>query len=148
MDPHRLRALNYLARREHSRVELSRKLSRYADAAEITPVLDELAAQGLLSHARFVESAHRVWYAKGYGPRWMLARFAQLGVTSDEVTSWWLTEQPDWVACARRVYQKKFPQAVTSFADRAKRIRFLIQRGFPQDIIHSVIGVGDECESG
>ena len=149
MVSHRLRALNYLARREHTRLELSRKLMRYGEAAEIEALLDDLTSEGLLSHARFIEAAHRVWYAKGYGPRWMLARFQQLGITSEMVTAWWKEEQPDWMHCARGVYEKKFSSPITSWADRARRMRFLTQRGFAQEIIQMITtteGAWYECE--
>jgi len=55
------RALKYLSAREHSRVELVRKLAPHAaDAAEIDQVLDDLEARGWLSAERFVESVvHR-----------------------------------------------------------------------------------------
>ncbi|MGI9025725.1 MAG: regulatory protein RecX, partial [Burkholderiaceae bacterium] len=54
------RAVGLLARREHSRVELARKLQRYLepddDASEIDRVLDRLQAQNLLSDARFAQA--------------------------------------------------------------------------------------------
>ncbi|HSQ72982.1 MAG TPA: recombination regulator RecX, partial [Rubrivivax sp.] len=57
------RALSYLARREHSRAELERKLARHVEdtaeasaAARIAQALDELTAHGLLSDARTAES--------------------------------------------------------------------------------------------
>lgn len=55
------RALKYLAQREHSRVELARKLAPHADDADdIDTVLDALQAAGWLSEERFVESVlHR-----------------------------------------------------------------------------------------
>ena len=62
------RAMQWLALREHSRIELRRKLLRAArqrdadtaqasdPAAEVDTLLDWLAAQRHLSEARFVES--------------------------------------------------------------------------------------------
>jgi hypothetical protein len=51
------RALRYLSMREHSRLELSRKLSRYAqDGDDIGKLLDELEAANFLSQERFSES--------------------------------------------------------------------------------------------
>ena len=52
----RVRAMQLLARREHSRQELARKLVKHAESAEeIDTVLDELAKRGMLSDARFAE---------------------------------------------------------------------------------------------
>jgi regulatory protein len=64
----RARALRFLALREHSRLELSRKLSRYVGKTEAeaeTPgaldlLLDDLERDGWLSDQRFAEQ----WVAK------------------------------------------------------------------------------------
>ena len=52
----RERALRLLARREHARAELARKLSPHADSAEeLEALLDDLVARRLLSDERYVE---------------------------------------------------------------------------------------------
>ena len=52
----RERAVRLLARREHARTELSRKLAPHAESAEaLEAVLDELVARRLLSDERYVE---------------------------------------------------------------------------------------------
>ena len=49
----RERALQWLARREHTRAELARKLASFAESPEeIEQLLDELTASRLLSDAR------------------------------------------------------------------------------------------------
>ncbi len=54
------RALRYLSAREQSRLELSRKLSRYAqEGDDIAALLDTLEAAKLLSQSRFPESLIR-----------------------------------------------------------------------------------------
>ena len=51
------RALRLLARREHSRAELSHKLGQAGFAADdITPLLDEFEEKNWLSDRRFAES--------------------------------------------------------------------------------------------
>ena len=51
------RALKYLAAREHSRLELGRKLARYADENDdIEALLDWLEVNKFLSQSRFSES--------------------------------------------------------------------------------------------
>ncbi|OZA42250.1 MAG: recombination regulator RecX, partial [Hydrogenophilales bacterium 17-61-76] len=53
----RERALGLLARREHSRVELTRKLEQAGfDAADIRTLLDGFEAKKWLSDQRFAES--------------------------------------------------------------------------------------------
>ena len=51
------RALRYLSQREHSRLELSRKLARYAeDTDDVDALLDLLEKNNWLSQERFAES--------------------------------------------------------------------------------------------
>ena len=53
----RERALRLLARREHARAELARKLSPHANSAEeLGALLDDLVARHLLSDERYVET--------------------------------------------------------------------------------------------
>ena len=52
----KIRALGFLARREHSRLELEKKLASYAPTPEeLSFVLDSLEQHGLLSAGRMVE---------------------------------------------------------------------------------------------
>ena len=60
----RSRAIKLLARREHSRVELARKLGRYGSEDDIQTVLANLQTCGLLSDARYAEA-----YVRSNGAR-------------------------------------------------------------------------------
>ena len=55
------RALRLLSQREHSRLELERKLAQHeTDPGELAKALDELQARGFISEERVVESViHR-----------------------------------------------------------------------------------------
>ena len=57
-------ALALLARREHSRAELVRKLAAEGSAEEIDMVLSQLEQRGLLSDARCAEAYVRAHAAK------------------------------------------------------------------------------------
>ena len=62
------RAMRLLARREHSRLELRRKLANIAAEGEnVDGVLDDLAQRGWLSDARYAEHAVRA-KARRFGP--------------------------------------------------------------------------------
>ena len=69
--------MKYLAAREHSRVELTRKLAPHAESPEqVSQVLDELEQKGWLSAQRFAESMlHRK--AARYGAARLKAELAQ-----------------------------------------------------------------------
>ena len=63
-------AVELLARREHSRRELVRKLDARGFPAELVlRVLDELERTGVLANARFTDSFVRSRVAKGQGPQ-------------------------------------------------------------------------------
>jgi regulatory protein len=142
------RALRLLSQREHSRVELERKLSGpETDADELARALDDLQAKGFISEARVVESVvHRratklgtarvkqELQAKGLSPEAMGEALEQLRGTE--------------LARAREVWRKKFGEVASDTAERAKHMRFLATRGFnPEAICQVVRGTDDDEES-
>lgn len=74
-------ALRLLARREHSRFELTMKLrQRRVDARVIEDVLDDFEDKGWLSDDRFAEVFVRQRMDAGYGPLKILADLQQRGI--------------------------------------------------------------------
>lgn len=136
--------MDLLARREHSRLELERKLSaREFDRDLIADVLDELEQDGLLSLERFGQSFVASRYAKGQGPRRIRLELAERGV---ELESAWLEdEQFDWDALARDTRVRRFGAAKPSdLKERARQTRFLEYRGFSHDQIRQALDFADE----
>ena len=79
-------AMDLLARREHGRMELSRKLrSRGAPPDLIEPALEKLADEGLLSEARYLESFVRMRANAGYGPLRIREELTQRGLPREEI---------------------------------------------------------------
>ncbi|NJD07833.1 MAG: regulatory protein RecX, partial [Methylococcaceae bacterium] len=69
-----------LARREHSREELLRKLAAAGVARELAlRAVDELAGNGAQSNGRYAESLVRSRYGRGYGPHWIRRELAAKG---------------------------------------------------------------------
>ena len=126
------KALSLLARREHSRAELHRKLSaRDYDEADIESALASLAEKGMQSDARFAECYVRGRYQRGQGPRKIAAALNEKGVAGEITRRAVYENQLDWQTLAAEVYAKKYPvDAATNAAEQAKRARFLCQRGF------------------
>lgn len=154
----RARALQWLSQREHSRLELRRKLLRAArrrDAEtategtepvnpgpEIDALLDWLAANRYLSEARFVESRVHARSAR-FGNRRIVQELAQHGAELDADTAEQLKASE--LGRARAVWQRKFGAApAADAAGRAKQMRFLAGRGFSAEVIRRVIRGGDE----
>lgn len=138
------RALRYLSAREHSRLELARKLSRYAqEGDDVDALLDTLEAAKLLSQARFSESLiHR--RAARFGNNRILSELQSHGIAGDALGALKAELAQDEVARARAVWRRKFPEPAADAAQRAKQVRFLLQRGFSQQAIRAAMRGGDD----
>ena len=102
------RALRYLSAREHSRLELGRKLSRYAqETDDVEALLDALEAANFLSQSRFSESlVHR--RAARFGNSRILSELQSHGIVGDELNEIKANLAQDEVARAREVWLRKF----------------------------------------
>lgn len=130
-------AMDLLARREHSRAELARKLSQRGAPEELLEsVLDRLAEDGLLSDARYLESAVRKRVQAGCGPLRIREELSRAGIARADLEQALYDESVDWMAELRRVWQRKFAGELPRDArERARQGRFLAYRGFPPDLI-------------
>lgn len=138
----RERALNLLARREHSRAELARKLSQHAEADEIDALLDILERENLLSNERYAESLANSRSGR-HGSLRLKADLRGKGVSDDIIADVIQHAREQDMESARAVWLKKFGAMPKDANDRARQMRFLAGRGFPLDIIRRVVG-GDD----
>lgn len=141
----RQRAVKLLARREHTRAELVRKLAPLGTQEDIEIVLNELAGSGLQSDARFAESWLRS-QAGRLGAARLRQTLRQKGVSPDLIADQVAklsNELPDELGRARTVWQKKFPAAPADRSEWARQARFLQSRGFSVEIIRKLL---KECE--
>jgi regulatory protein len=138
------RALRLLARREHSRAELARKLSAHSeDPGELERVLDELERRGWVSERRVVEQrVHTL--RKRYGARRIERDLRQKGVSDEAVTAALAGLKAGEFEAAREVWRRKFGgRQPRRPADRARQVRFLQGRGFDFEVILKVIKGGE-----
>jgi regulatory protein len=136
------RALRLLAQRDHSRVELVRKLGPHTESpAQLDTLLDELERGGFLSAERFAQSlAHR------RSARFGLRRIEQElgahrlaeGVSAAVLDALRGTERER----ALSAWRKKFGQPGADASERARQHRFLAQRGFTSEAIGWVLRHG------
>ena len=132
----RARALRLLARREHSRKELERKLSPYAESSEALEVLiSELKTKSQLSEARFAEERARQLSRK-YGAARIRQDLKSKGVGEELVEH--VSSEGD-LERARAILERKYRQPAATRDERAKRMRFLQSRGFSSDIIFKLL---------
>ncbi len=134
-------ALNLLARREHSRQELRHKLQQRF-AVEITLIENEIALlseQGLQSDARLAEVFLRSRAGRGQGPLKIRLELKNKGVDNMTIEKVFTDFDMDWIAGIKKVVQKQFGNSPPANAkERARRIRFLQQRGFSFEQINSL----------
>ncbi|GMR07736.1 MAG: hypothetical protein BMS9Abin26_0740 [Gammaproteobacteria bacterium] len=133
-------AVGLLARREHSRLEIRRKLSsRGIEDGVISRILDVLLQRGDLDERRFVETYVHYRRQKGYGPRRIQMELQQRGV-GDELLGDYLDERDEhWQQLALQVILKKFGAApAESVKDKAKQMNFLQYRGFTMPQINKL----------
>lgn len=133
------RALRYLSAREHSRQELARKLSRYAqESDDIEALLDGLEAANFLSQSRFSESlVHR--RAARFGNSRILSELQSHGIEGDALHQIKTSLAQDEVARACEVWRRKFGHLAIDPSERAKQMRFLQQRGFSHRAIQAAL---------
>ena len=133
------RALKYLAAREHSRIELARKLGPHAESAEqIEAALNELEAKGLLSARRFAESVlHRK--AARFGVARLQAELAQHQLPPDITREATLSLRETEFARAHALWGRRYGTPPASAEDRARQTRFLAGRGFSSEVIRRVL---------
>jgi len=134
------RALRLLAGREHSRLELERKLAAHAsESGELERVLDELQAKGFINEQRVLES---VLYRRA--ERFGLARIAQeltsRGLSGQDVEQALQGLKSSEFERARSLWGRRFGQPAGDPRERARQIRFLIGRGFSAEVARSITG--------
>jgi len=136
----RERALALLARREHSRAELARKLNvADCDGTEVEALLDEFEAKNWLSDRRFAES----WVAdhrSKAGSVKLAYELRQRGVTDNIIEAVLGEIRDSEIDRAREVWQKKFGTPPADLTEKAKQMRFLQGRGFAPEAIWRVVG--------
>ena len=124
--------MRYLSLREHSRLELGRKLARYAEEGDdIEALLDFLEKNNWLSQERFAESLINR-KASRFGNSRVMAELPSHGVNGEALADIKAGLAESETARARDVWQRKFGRVAADAAERAKQMRFLLQRGFSQ----------------
>ena len=133
------RALKLLSMREHSRVELRRKLAPHAESAEqVEAVLDEMAAKRFLCVERFAESVvHRK--AARFGAARIKAELAQHQLPSHVADAVVRSLRDTELERAHELWARRFGEVATTQQELARQARFLMARGFAGDVVRRVV---------
>lgn len=137
----RARALRLLARREHSRAELARKLAPRAESPEaLQSLLDSLEQRKQLSDQRFAaERAHVL--SRKYGAARIRHDLKAKGVDPELVDP---VSTESELERARGILERRYHEPAATREERAKRMRFLQSRGFSSEIIFKLLSARGE----
>lgn len=141
-------ALRLLARREHSRQELSMKLrQRRVDAGVIDTVLDEFEEKGWLDDDRFAEVFVRQRMDAGYGPLKIQADLQQRGIRAipPELAA---VSDEQWVTKAVHLRERRFGLVDLSddWPERQRQGGFLARRGFSGEQVERALEVREPAD--
>ena len=101
--------MDYLARREHGRVELFNKLTKFGFDPHIAEeAIKQLIDDGLQSDERFVEAFVRSRINQGKGPARIRADLNNRGVPGSLIDNGLLEAEQNWFDLAREVHARKF----------------------------------------
>lgn len=152
----KVRALQWLAQREHSRNELRDKLLRLLQgratgdedtapgrdeiAAEVETLLQWLESHGYLSQARFVESRVHARQSR-FGNLRIQQELKQHGVALSADSQQDLRQSE--LERGREVWRKKYGTPAEDAAGRLRQMRFLAGRGFSMDVVRRIVSRGN-----
>lgn len=150
------RAIDLLSRREHSRIELERKLLRYIQPeqhSQLAAVLDELEQGNWLSDERFAQSlVHRRAAKKGVA--FIEQELRQHGIDPEHISQISQSLRDTEFDRCLSVWQGRFGASITGTEqtdtesapvkqldpkEYARQYRFLGSRGFAPDCIRRVL---------
>ena len=151
----RRHAMDSLARREHSRYELSSKLRKRfpeADGKLLDKTLDRLEIDGLLSDERFTEAYVRYRRNRGFGPVAIRHHLRACQVSDAHIASYLTESDPDWLELLEALYIRKSgrnsaenalnaegrDQMLPEAKHRQKLERFFLSRGFTPEQIRQL----------
>ena len=145
-------ALALLARRSHTRWELSRKLSRKGfPPPEVAAVLEDLAARGYLDDARTAAAVAAAQAGKGRGKARIASELSARGVSAPDRDRVLAGLDPSAERQAlRRALERKaraLPAGLTPGARSKKLFDHLVRRGFaPAAVLEALHRKGDTSD--
>lgn len=136
------KALDLLARREHSQKELIHKLkTRYQNRELISTVVQELHQKGIQSEERYAKTLISTRIAQTeYGPYYLLQEALSKGISKDVAQQWLHEFSSDelWLEKARKVLQRSQYEKKDQ-KQKQKIWQKLYRKGFSSELIHLLI---------
>jgi regulatory protein len=131
----RARALRLLARREHSRAELQRKLASHVEeGVDLEALLDDFTKRGWLSESRFIEQTVRA-KARRFGPLKIAHHLREKGIDEAGIAAGLAQAKTGEAEALEAAWRSRFGCAPATADEKARQIRFLQGRGFALESI-------------
>ncbi|MEG0937401.1 MAG: recombination regulator RecX [Comamonas sp.] len=133
------RALKLLSQREHSRLELQRKLAPYVEEGDdLRATLDELEKRGFISEQRVVDSVIHS-KASRFGTARLLQELRSKGLDDEMVRNASEQLRDTELERARELWCKRFGMPPANIKEKAKQLRFMASRGFSSGVASRVL---------
>jgi regulatory protein len=137
------RALRLLTARPRSRSRLEERLRDAGHpAAEVEAALARVTELGYLDDRAFARSQAEALLAR-FSPRAVELKLAALGLPPQLAAEAVAALQADEPALARSILEKRFGRGPLEGKAAAKAARFLLGRGFDEDLVEKLVGVRD-----
>lgn len=131
----RARALRLLARREHSRAELRRKLAPHVEeGVDLDVLLDDFTKRGWLSEERFVEQTVRA-KSRRFGPMKIAHHLREKGIGEEGIAAALAQARAGEAEALGAAWRARFGRPPEDAAEKARQVRFLQGRGFALESI-------------
>ncbi|NYT28299.1 MAG: regulatory protein RecX [Candidatus Thiodubiliella endoseptemdiera] len=126
-------AMEMLVKREHSYVELYKKLIQWHEDDEVTLALEKLKKENYQSDERFTNEFIQMRFNQGKGPIKIAMDLRQRGIEHFDLS------EHDFFALAKNIRIRKYgEEAPSNYKEKSKQQRFLQSRGFDfEQINHS-----------
>jgi regulatory protein len=133
------RGIRYLSMRDHSEIELRKKLRPHAINEEaLDLVIEQLKNKNYLSNERFAENLVSR-KSQTLGIQRMVQELHKHDVDHDIIATQVKILKESEAKRAFLVWEKKFGQVTNDPQLLAKQIRFLASRGFDQELIYKIV---------
>ena len=149
-DAARGKAIGLLARRDYPVRLLKSRLTESGYTAEaVDTAVSTLEAERLVNDQRYVEAAVAGRISRGQGPIRIALELRRQGVAPTLVATAVDAKSPDWLARAATLRQRRFGAIPPADGrERARQVRFLLQRGFSGEHVRHALGAGFDPDLG
>ena len=133
------RALDLLSRRDHSELELFRKLKeKGGPESEVGPLIDQLREYGYLDDRRFTENFVRFRSGKLWGRKRFQQELFHRGVAADIIDDVLRTLDEVGAEAEREKVHRFLMRGIDKGKEREKLFASLARRGFSLGLVRSV----------